>query len=86
MFYQSKHQRNLQFIIYYNNDKCLLVFVIYQIYLSSFVIFQKAENNRLKKASWPKFCNIIFLILLKIEPVGSVDQQINLVSLEWTLH
>ena len=41
---------------------------------------QKAENNRLKKASWPKLCNIIFLFLLKIVSVGPADQQINLVS------
>ena len=27
---------------------------------------QKVENNRLKKASWPKFCNIIFWFLLKV--------------------
>ena len=31
-------------------------------------------------ASWPKFCNIIFLFLLKIGSVGPADQQINLVS------
>ena len=55
-------------------------------YLYKFVIlhflyfFQKAENNRLKKASWPKLCNIIFLFLLKIVSVGPADQQINLVS------
>ena len=37
-------------------------------YLYKFVMFyffffftKKAENNRFKKASWPKFCNIIFL-------------------------
>ena len=54
-------------------------------YLHKFVkfyflsFFQKAENNRLKKASWPKFCNII-LFLLKIGSVEPVDQQINLVS------
>ena len=51
-------------------------------YLYKFVIlhflyfFQKAENNRLKKASWPKLCNI-FLFLLKAGSVGPVDQQIN---------
>ena len=44
-----------------------------------FFVFQKAENNLLKKASRPKFCNIIFSFLLKIESVGSVDQQTNLV-------
>ena len=40
-----------------------------------FFFFQKAENNRLEK-----FCNIIFLFLLKIGLGGPVDQQINLVS------
>ena len=25
-----------------------------------FLFIQKAENNRLKKGSWSKFCNIIF--------------------------
>ena len=45
-----------------------------------FFFFQKAENNRLKKASWSKFCNIIFLFLLKIRSAGLTDQQLNLVS------
>ena len=36
-------------------------------------------NDKFKKASWPKFCNIIFLFMLKIGLVGSVDQQINLI-------
>ena len=53
-------------------------------YLYKFVMFyfffQKAENNRLKKASWSKFCNIIFIFLLKIGSVRPVNQQINLVS------
>ena len=44
-----------------------------------FFFFQKTENDRLKNNIWPKFCNIIFLFLLKIESVGHVDQQINLV-------
>ena len=53
-------------------------------YLDRFVMFyffflKKAENNRLKKASQSKFCNIIFLLLLKIDSVGPEDQQINLV-------
>ena len=43
-----------------------------------FCFFQKAKNNKLKKASWPKFCNIV-LFLLKIRSVGPADQQINLV-------
>ena len=51
-------------------------------YLKKFVMFyffffQKAE---IKKKPIGKFCNIIFLFLLKIGPVGPVDQQINLVS------
>ena len=44
-----------------------------------FFFFQKTENDRLKNDIWPKFCNIIFLILLKIGSVRPVDQQINLV-------
>ena len=42
--------------------------------------FQKAENNRLKKVCWPKYCNIVILFLLKIGSVGPVGQQIHLVS------
>ena len=38
-------------------------------YFFYFFFFQKAENNRLQKAIWPKFCNI-FLLLLKIGFVG----------------
>ena len=56
---------------------CFYKFVMFYFLL---FFFQKAENNRLKKASWPKFCNIIFLLLFKIGSVGPVDQQINLVS------
>ena len=44
------------------------------------LLFQKAESNRTTKASWPKFCNIIFLFLLKLGSLGPVDQQINLIS------
>ena len=47
-------------------------------YLHKFVMyyfFQKAEKNRLEKASWSKF--YIFLLLLKIRSVGLVGQQIN---------
>ena len=48
-----------------------------------FLFFKKKKNQKIidyKKASRPKFCNI-FLFWLKIESVGPVDQQINLVSL-----
>ena len=47
-------------------------------YLHKFVMyyfFQKAEKNRLEKASWSKFYNIF--LLLKIRSVGLVGQQIN---------
>ena len=47
-------------------------------FISSF--FQEAGNNRLKKSYLAKFCNIIFLFLLKVGSIGPVDQQINLVS------
>ena len=43
------------------------------VYLYKFVTFYFL-------ASWRKFCNIIFLFLLKLGSVGHVDQQINLVS------
>ena len=49
-------------------------------YFFFFFFFQKAGNNRLKNASWLKFCNNIFLFMLKIGSVGPVDQQGNLVS------
>ena len=43
-----------------------------------FFVIQKADNNRLKKASWSKlFCNIIFCFLSKVGLVGPVDQQNN---------
>ena len=50
---------------------------LYKFVMLYFFSFQKAENSRLQK-SWPK-CFNIFLFLLKIWSVGSVDQQINLV-------
>ena len=45
------------------------------------LFFQKAENNRSKKAKWPIFCNIIFLFLLKVQSVGLADQQTDYVLL-----
>ena len=59
-----------------------MVLVIY-ISLLFYFFFKKKKNQKIidyKKASRPKFCNI-FLFWLKIESVGPVDQQINLVSL-----
>ena len=45
-----------------------------------FFFFKKHKIIDLKEnANWLKFCNIIFLFLLKIELAGSADQQINLV-------
>ena len=54
------------------------LYKFFMFYFSLFVKKQKIID--LKNASWPKFCNIIFLFLLKIGLVGPVDQQINLVS------
>ena len=62
-----------------NNDKCFLVLVIYMFVMFYFFFLQRAENYRLKKASWLTFFNIIFLFLLKVVSVGPVDQQINFV-------
>ena len=55
---------------------CFYKFVMFYFLL---FFFQKAENNRLKKASWPKFCNIIFLFLLK---TGQSSPQTN--KLAWS--
>ena len=49
-------------------------------YFFFFFFFFKKQRIDLKKASWPKFCNITFFSLLKIGSVGPVNQQINLVS------
>ena len=56
-------------------------------YLGKFIMFyffffktQKIVDS--KKASWLKFCKIIFLFLLKIGSVRPVDQKINLFSLK----
>ena len=70
-------------MIYFINNKCFLVLVIYMFVMFYFFLIQKAENNRLKKASWPKlFCNIIFCFLPKVGSVGHVDQQTNF-ALPW---
>ena len=50
-------------------------------YFFLFFFFKKQEIIDFKKVSWPKFCNIILLLCLKIGLTGSVDQQINLVSI-----
>ena len=48
-----------------------------------FFFFKKQKIKDLKEnASWLKFCNIIFLFLLKIGSVRPVDQKINLFSLK----
>ena len=57
----------------------LLGFGIYMFVMFYSFFLQKAESNRLKKTSWPKFCNITFFFLLKVGSVGPVDQQINFV-------
>ena len=58
----------------------VLVIYISLLCFTSYFFYQKPEDNRLKKASWRKWCGIIFLFLLKIGSVGPVDQQVNLVS------
>ena len=45
-----------------------------------FYFLQKVENNKLKKkASWPIFCDIVFLFLLKVGSIGPLNQRINFV-------
>ena len=77
-------EENLQFLIYYNKDKCFLVLVIYISLLcltSSFIFFFKKQKIiDFKKASRTKFCNIIFLFFLKIGSIGPIEQQLNLFS------
>ena len=41
-----------------------------------FFFFKKQKIMDYKNGSWSKFCNIIFLFLLKIGLVGPADQQI----------
>ena len=43
-----------------------------------FLLLKKTENNNFKKVNLPKFCNIIFLLLLKIGSIRPADQNINL--------
>ena len=45
-----------------------------------FLFFKKQKIIDFKKASWPKLCNITFLLLLEIRSVGPVHQEMNLVS------
>ena len=58
-----------------------LGFLVIYISLLFYVLFffKKQKIIDLKKASWPKFRNIIILFSLKMESVGPLDQQINLV-------
>ena len=49
------------------------------LYFLLFCFSKKQKIIGLKKNSWPKFCNIIFLFLFKINSLGTVDQQINLI-------
>ena len=56
-----------------------MVLVIDMFVMFYFFLLQKVENDRLKKANWRRFCNIILLFLLKVGSVGPLDQQINFV-------
>ena len=75
---QSKH-KNAQCKIYYNNDKCFLVLVIYMIVMFYFFFIQKAEIKRFKKIHLAKIMKYYFLFLLKVGLLGLLDQQINFV-------
>ena len=56
-------------MIYYNNDKCFLALVIdisfYVLFRFSFFVFQKAENNRLKRPAGQNFVILFFRFCLK---------------------
>ena len=52
---------------------------LYKFVMFYFLFLQKAEDNKLKKSSWPKFCNIILLFLLKLGLFEPSDKQIDLV-------
>ena len=62
-----------------SKDRCFLILVIYMFVMFYFFSLQKAKNNILKKATWPKFSNIIFCFCLRKGRSGLVDQQINFV-------
>ena len=46
----------------FNNDKCFLVLVIYMFVMFCSFFLQKAQKNRLKKASSPTFSYAIFFV------------------------
>ena len=59
----------------------LVIYISLLCLTSSFIFFFKKQKIiDLKKASRPKFCNIIFLFFLKIGSIGPIDQQLNLFS------
>ena len=82
IFFITNTEKYPQFIIYYKNDKCFLVFDIYISLLCfiSYFFLKKQKRKDWKNACWPKMSNIIFLFLLQIESIGPVDKQINLFS------
>ena len=57
-------------MIHYNNDNAHRP----TLFFGFFPVDQKINLVSPGFASWPKFCNIIFSFLLKIESVGPVDQ------------
>ena len=59
-----------------------MVLSIYKCVMFYFFFVKKQKKNRFKKVSWPKFCNTIFLFLLKVGSVGPADQQIHFVLSE----
>ena len=59
------------------NASWFWLFICLLCFLSFF--FKKQKIRDYKKASKPKFCNIIFLIFLEVGSARSVDQQTNFV-------
>ena len=51
---------------------------LYKFVVFCFFFFKKQKIIDLKKSSWQKFCNIVFLFLLKIGLGRPIDEQINL--------
>ena len=53
-------RKNARCIIYYNNDKCFLVLVIYVFVMLHSFFLQKVENNKLKKKPFCQNFVILF--------------------------
>ena len=76
IFWIETHKKNWRFIIYYTNDKCFLVLVVY---LSFWIFFIKKQKKKPVRQNFV----ILFSFWLKIGSVGHEDQHINLISPKW---